>query len=113
MSVPQGFMESLLAWVDDNMQRPLRIEDVAKQSGYSKWYLQRMFTGWAGKSLGAYIRERKLQLAAADLKNTSDRILDISIRYGFDSQQSFTRTFGKKFNTSPGAYRRTGEQTLN
>jgi len=113
MSVPKDFMESLLEWVDDNMQRPLRIEDVAKQSGYSKWYLQRMFTGWAGKSLGAYIRERKLQLAAEDLKNTSDRILDISVRYGFDSQQSFTRTFGKQFNTSPGAYRRTSEQTLN
>ncbi len=113
MSMPKGFMESLLEWVEDNMQRPLRIEDVAKQSGYSKWYLQRMFTDWAGKSLGTYIRERKLQLAAADLKNTSDKILDISIRYGFDSQQSFTRTFGKKFNTSPSAYRRTGKNTLN
>ena len=113
MSMPKDFMESLLEWVDDNLQRPLRIEDVAKQSGYSKWYLQRMFTDWAGKSLGAYIREHKLDLAAEDLKNTSDRILDISVRYGFDSQQSFTRTFGKKFNTSPGAYRRSKDNTLN
>jgi len=113
MSMPKDFMESLLEWVDDNMQRPLRIEDVARQSGYSKWYLQRMFTGWAGKSLGAYIRERKLELAAQDLKNTSDKILDISDRYGFDSQQSFTRTFGKRFNTSPAAYRRSNVEKFN
>ncbi|MEL4012665.1 helix-turn-helix domain-containing protein [Dryocola clanedunensis] len=112
MSMPANFMESLIEWIEENMDKPLRIEDVAKHSGYSKWYLQRMFTSTTGKSMGTWIRDRKLMLAAADLLNTNDRIVDISERYGFDSQQSFTRIFGKKYNTSPSAYRKMHEQKV-
>lgn len=106
MSMPAYFMETLIEWIEDNIDKPLRIEDVAKQSGYSKWYLQRMFTGTTGKSMGTFIRDRKLTLAAEDLVNTEDRIADISERLGFDSQQSFTRIFGKKYHISPSAYRK-------
>lgn len=106
MSMPQNFMESLIEWIEDNMDKPLRIEDVAKHSGYSKWYLQRMFTSTTGKSMGTFIRDRKLELAATDLLRSNDRIVDISERYGFDSQQSFTRIFGKKYSISPSAYRK-------
>ncbi|WP_435952362.1 helix-turn-helix domain-containing protein [Dryocola sp. BD626] len=112
MSMPARFMESLIEWIEDNMDKPLRIEDVARHSGYSKWYLQRMFTSTTGKSMGTYIRERKLLLAADDLVNTNDRIVDISERYGFDSQQSFTRIFGKKYNVSPSAYRKSSVQQV-
>jgi AraC family multidrug resistance transcriptional activator len=110
--MPANFMESLIEWIEENMDKPLRIEDVAKHSGYSKWYLQRMFTGTTGKSMGTWIRDRKLMLAATDLLNTNDRIVDISERYGFDSQQSFTRIFGKKYTTSPSAYRKMHEQKV-
>ncbi|WP_455425555.1 helix-turn-helix domain-containing protein [Dryocola sp. LX212] len=112
MSMPANFMESLIEWIEENMDKPLRIEDVAKHSGYSKWYLQRMFTSTTGKSMGTWIRDRKLMLAATDLLNTNDRIVDISERYGFDSQQSFTRIFGKKYTTSPSAYRKMHEQKV-
>jgi AraC family multidrug resistance transcriptional activator len=110
--MPANFMESLIEWIEENMDKPLRIEDVAKHSGYSKWYLQRMFTSTTGKSMGTWIRDRKLMLAATDLLNTNDRIVDISERYGFDSQQSFTRIFGKKYTTSPSAYRKMHEQKV-
>lgn len=104
--MPAYFMESLIEWIEDNMDKPLRIEDVARHSGYSKWYLQRMFTSTTGKSMGTFIRDRKLMLAAEDLLTTDDRIVEISERLGFDSQQSFTRIFGKKYNISPSAYRK-------
>lgn len=106
MSMPQNFMGSLIEWIEDNIDKPLRIEEVAKHSGYSKWYLQRMFTSTTGKSMGSFIRDRKLELAANDLLSSNDRIVDISERYGFDSQQSFTRIFGKKYNIAPSAYRK-------
>lgn len=112
MSMPQNFMKSLIEWIEDNMDKPLRIENVARQSGYSKWYLQRMFTSTTGKSMGTYIRDRKLELAANDLLSSTDRIIDISERYGFDSQQSFTRIFGKKHHLSPSAYRKSRDRTV-
>ena len=60
-----------------------------------------------GESLGRYIRERKLLLAARDLRDTDQRVYDICLKYGFDSQQTFTRVFTRTFNQPPGAYRKT------
>ena len=48
---------------------------------------------YKGESLGRYIRERKLLLAARDLRDTDQRVYDICLKYGFDSQQTFTRVF--------------------
>lgn len=58
------------------------------------------------ESLGRYIRERKLLLAARDLRDTDQRVYDICLKYGFDSQQTFTRIFTRTFNLPPGAYRK-------
>ena len=58
--------------------QPLRIEEIARHAGYSKWHLQRLFMQYKGESLGRYIRERKLLLAARDLPRESDaRVYDI------------------------------------
>ena len=54
------------------------------------------------ESLGRYIRERKLLLAARDLRESDARVYDICLRYGFDSQQTFTRIFTRTFNQPPG-----------
>ncbi|HBZ2421605.1 TPA: helix-turn-helix domain-containing protein [Klebsiella pneumoniae] len=70
------------------------------------WHLQRLFLQYKGESLGRYIRERKLLLAARDLRDTDQRVYDICLKYGFDSQQTFTRVFTRTFNQPPGAYRK-------
>ena len=64
------------------------------------------FYSTKGESLGRYIRERKLLLAARDLRDTDQRVYDICLKYGFDSQQTFTRVFTRTFNQPPGAYRK-------
>ena len=64
-----------------------------------------------GESLGRYIRERKLLLAARDLRDTDQRVYDICLKYGFDSQQTFTRVFTRTFNLPPGAYRKREPQS--
>ena len=96
----------IVEWIDDNLHQPLRIDDIARHAGYSKWHLQRLFLQYKGESLGRYIRERKLLLAARDLRDTDRRVCDICLKYGFDSQQTFTRVFTRTFNLPPGAYRK-------
>ena len=49
----------------------LRIDDIARHAGYLKWHLQRLFLQYKGESLGRYIRERKLLLAARPAIPTS------------------------------------------
>lgn len=106
MTLSAQVIESIICWIDDNLHQPLRIDDIARRSGYSKWHLQRLFLQHKGESLGRYVRERKLQLAARDLRNTNQRVYEICLKYGFDSQQTFTRIFTRTFHQPPGAYRK-------
>ena len=93
MTISAQVIDTIVEWIDDNLHQPLRIDDIARHAGYSKWHLQRLFLQYKGESLGRYIRERKLLLAARDLRDTDQRVYDICLKYGFDSQQTFTRVF--------------------
>ncbi|RNM06336.1 helix-turn-helix domain-containing protein [Dickeya undicola] len=100
------FTVDLIGWIENHLESPLMINDVTAKSGYSKWHLQRIFKKETGVSLGSYIRSRRLSRAAVELKLTNQTIQDVALRYCFDSQQSFTRTFKKHFGMSPGHYRK-------
>ena len=89
MTISAQVIDTIVEWIDDNLHQPLRIDDIARHAGYSKWHLQRLFLQYKGES----IRERKLLLAARDLRDTDQRVYDICPKYGFDSQQTFTRVF--------------------
>lgn len=99
-------IEEIKEWIDENINNPLKVQDIAKISGYSKWHLQREFMKYTNKSLGRYVLDRKLYFAAKDLVSGYESILTISLRYGFESHQSFTRVFSRKYKTPPSAYRR-------
>ena len=105
MTISAQVIDTIVEWIDDNLHQPLRIDDIARHAGYSKWHLQRLFLhSTKGRAWGRYIRERKLLLAARDLRDTDQRVYDICLKYGFDSQQTFTRVFTRTFNQPPGAY---------
>ena len=93
MTISAQVIDTIVEWIDDNLHQPLRIDDIARHAGYSKWHLQRLFLQYKGESLGRYIR-------------TDQRVYDICLKYGFDSQQTFTRVFTRTFNQPPGAYRK-------
>lgn len=101
----EDIIDEITQWIDSNLHKPLKIEDVTARAGYSKWHLQRVFLQVKGENIAAYIRGKKLSLAAKDLTKSNDRVLEISFRYGFESQQSFTRSFSKKYNIPPQRYR--------
>ncbi|EHC3600479.1 helix-turn-helix domain-containing protein, partial [Salmonella enterica subsp. enterica serovar Enteritidis] len=76
-----------------------------RKSGYSKWYLQRMFRAVMHQTLGDYIRQRRLLLAAEALRTTQRPIFDIAMDLGYVSQQTFSRVFRREFDRTPTAYR--------
>ncbi|EMH6517486.1 helix-turn-helix domain-containing protein [Raoultella planticola] len=101
----EDIIDEITQWIDSNLHKPLRIEDVAARAGYSKWHLQRIFVQVKEVSLGKYIRDKKLRLAAKDLIETNEPVISIACKYGFDSQQTFTRIFSKNYNLPPLRYR--------
>ncbi|WP_428944948.1 superoxide response transcriptional regulator SoxS [Pantoea sp. FN060301] len=105
-------IQTLTDWIEDNLDKTLSIDEVAAKSGYSKWHLQRMFRTVTKKTLGNYIRERRLTLAAAALSQTQRPVFDIAMQYGYDSQQTFSRVFRRQFSQTPTAYRHTMRHQL-
>jgi len=101
----QDIIHTLTEWIDDHIDQPLNIDVVAKKSGYSKWYLQRMFRTVMRQTLGEYIRHRRLQMAAQELRTTKRPIFDIAMDYGYVSQQTFSRVFRRAFDRTPTDYR--------
>lgn len=100
-------IHTLTDWIETNLDKTLSIDEVAAKSGYSKWHLQRMFRTVTKQTLGNYIRERRLTLAAEALRQTQRPVFDIAMQYGYDSQQTFSRVFRRQFAQTPTAYRHT------
>lgn len=101
----EEIIHSLTDWIDQNLEKTLSIDEVAAKSGYSKWHLQRMFRSVTRQTLGGYIRERRLTMAAEALCYSQRAVYDIAMQYGFDSQQTFSRVFRRQFSQTPTAYR--------
>lgn len=100
------FISDLIIWINKNIESNLKIDDVAVKSGYSKWHLQRLFFAETGQPIGQFIREKKLTLIAVKLIMSNEPLINLAISYGFDSQQSFTRAFKKKYKLPPHKYRK-------
>ncbi len=105
----QQVITALLAWIEQNLDQPLTLDDIAAKSGYSKWHLQRLFKQLTGQILGTYARRRRLTAAARELRLTSHGVAFIADKYQFDSQQTFTRCFKKQFGMPPAGYRRSAD----
>ncbi|STV95454.1 transcriptional activator RamA [Klebsiella michiganensis] len=106
MTISAQVIDTIVEWIDDNLHQPLRIDDIARHAGYSKWHLQRLFLQYKGESLGRYIASVSCCWRPAICAIPNQRVYDICLKYGFDSQQTFTRIFTRTFNQPPGAYRK-------
>ena len=101
-----AFIHDLLDWIDNNLESRLDIDTVSRRAGYSKWHLQRIFKEHTGHPIGEYIRARKLQKSLERLTRSHEPILNVAIALGFDSQQSFNRSFKRQYGQAPGVWRR-------
>jgi len=108
------FFDDLIHWIDTHIENRLNLDMVADRAGYSKWHLQRMFKEHTGLALGEYIRTKKLEKSACKLTHSDEPILTVAISMGFDSQQSFNRSFKRQYGMAPGTWRRTAspQQTM-
>lgn len=95
-----------IEYIEKNITEKLTIEDIARHACVSPFYFQKGFTMLCGFTVGEYIRNRRLSLAASDLLSTNAKIIDIALKYGYDSPDSFTKAFTRFHNVTPTDVRR-------
>jgi AraC-like DNA-binding protein len=84
---------------------PLAVADLARAAGLSRAHFSREFRRAFGEAPHQYLLTRRLERAAALLRNTDRSVTDICFAVGLSSVGSFTSTFGRLYGTSPLAYR--------
>ncbi len=91
-------------YIEENLQNPITLKQLAEVSGYSPWHIGRIFKESTGRSPYEYIRLRRLSSAALTLRDENKKVIDVALDFVFDSQKGFTRAFTREFGISPYKY---------
>jgi AraC family transcriptional regulator len=86
-------MTRALDYVESNLATEIDMNEAAKMACCSSYNFQKMFSFITDISLVEYIRRRRLTLAAFEIQNSNVKIIDIALKYGYESPVSFTRAF--------------------
>ncbi len=101
-------MNNAIDYIENNLQEKMDYEKVAQAACCSVYHFQRMFSFITNIPLSEYVRRRKMTLAAFELQNSDIKIIDLALKYGYDSPESFTRAFQLLHGITPTAARKLG-----
>jgi AraC family transcriptional regulator len=90
-----------VGYIEDNLNGSLALEDVARIACCSKYHFHRVFFASFGVTFAEYVRRRRFTLAAVDILSGDRKIVDIALKYGYDSANAFTRAFRHIHEVNP------------
>lgn len=102
-------MNGALNYIEKNLADEIDFKEVARQALCSEYHFKRMFSFLSGVTLSEYIRRRRLTLAAFELNNSSIKVIDVAVKYGYSSADSFTRAFQVLHGITPSEARENGQ----
>lgn len=103
-------MNNAIVYIENNLDNEISYEKAAQIANCSNYQFQRMFSYITDVSLAEYIRRRRLTLAAFELQNSNVKIIDLALKFGYDSPVSFSRAFQKLHGVNPTSARDMGVQ---
>jgi len=103
-------MNTAMKYIEENLTNEIDIKEVASLAYCSEYHFKRMFSFLAGITLSEYIRRRRLSLAALEIHNSKVKVIDVAIKYGYNSPDSFTRAFVNLHGITPSEARESGQQ---
>lgn len=90
-----------IEYIEENITTDISVEDIAKHVNISAFYFQKGFSLLCGYTITEYIRNRRLALAARELAADHAKVIDVAMKYGYDSPDSFTKAFSRFHGVTP------------
>ena len=101
-------MQKAIDYIEDHLTETIDYDVVAAQSYSSSYHFQRVFSILCGFTVGEYIRNRRLTLAGAELAMDDAKVIDVALKYGYESPDSFAKAFQKFHGLLPSQARNNG-----
>lgn len=101
-------IQRAIDYIEARLTEEIDYDTAAKEACSSSFHFQRVFSIMCGFTLGDYIRARRLSMAADDLIHSDAKVIDIAMKYGYDTPESFTRAFTRFHGITPTEARRGG-----
>lgn len=98
----QKRIQKALAFIRENLDRPISIKDVAKAACFSEFHFHRIFSALMNETVGEYITRKRLERAAIKLAYSPQlKVTNIAFEYGYSSVSSFSKSFHQWFGCRP------------
>lgn len=94
-------LNDAIKYIEENLTEDIDYDELGKITCCSSYHFQRMFAYMADVTLSEYIRRRKMSLAAVDLQDSNMKIVDVSLKYGYNSPTAFNRAFQMVHGIAP------------
>ena len=101
-------LNNAINYIEEHLCDTVDYDEMAKLACCSTYHFQRMFAYMADTTLSEYIRRRRMSKAAVDLQSDSEKIIDIALRYGYDSPTAFNRAFKSIHGVAPSQIKKDG-----
>lgn len=104
----QTRMARALEYLETHLYEEIDLQEAARRANCSAFHFYRMFEVIAGIGPGEYLRRRRLSEAAMELSSGADKIIEVALRFGYDSPDAFARAFRREFGCLPSDARKGG-----
>lgn len=94
-------MNNAVDYIELNLTDEISYEKLAQIACCSTYHFQRMFSFITGVPLSEYIRRRRLTLAAFELQTSNIKVIDVAVKYGYESPEAFSRAFKNLHGVMP------------
>ncbi len=101
-------LNQAIEYMEDNLTEDITCEEIAEHIYLSSFHFQRAFSLFTGLTVGEYIRNRRLSLAAQELLLSKVKVIDIALKYGYETPEGFSKAFTRFHGITPNEVKKQG-----
>ena len=101
-------LQQAVEYMEEHLLEAITYQDVARHLHLSNYHFHKTFSLVTGMTVGEYLRKRRISLAGEELATSRKKVIDVALKYGYETPESFTKAFTRFHGITPRTLRTTG-----